>query len=138
MIKQHIVNLIMIFPKNHEHYIMYLQFRTNQLPTDSAGIYLFHEGWTKRFKTPRLGRCPFKVTQYFLKMGWYHFESFIWWLLHKIPYFWHSENRKCIFGATKMKTSSCNIDCHPRMHMCAQYGHIITNYASIIAITLVV
>ena len=71
-------------------------------------------------------------------MGWYHFESFIRWLLHKIPYFLHSENRKYIFGATKMKTSSCNIDCHPRMHMCAQYGHIITNYASIIAITLVV
>jgi hypothetical protein len=36
----------------------------------------------------------------------------------------------------KRKTSFCNIVSHPKMHMCAQYGHIITNYAAILAITL--
>jgi hypothetical protein len=37
-----------------------------------------------------------------------------------------------------MKASSSNIVRHPKMHMYAQYGHIITNYATILAITLVV
>jgi hypothetical protein len=45
---------------------------------------------------------------------------------------------KIDFGATKMKASSSNIVRHPKMHMYAQYGHIITNYATILAITLVV
>ena len=71
-------------------------------------------------------------------MWWYHCETFIWWLLHKTPRFWHSENGKWLFGAMKRKTSSCNIVRHPKMHMCAQYGHIITNYVAILAITLVV
>ena len=52
--------------------------------------------------------------------------------------FGHSENGKWFFGATKCKTSFCNIVRHPKMHVCAQYGHIITNYVAILAITLVV
>ena len=56
----------------------------------------------------------------------------------KTPRFLHSENEKWLFGATKMKTSSCNIVHHPMIHMCAQYGHIIANYIAIIAITLVI
>ena len=36
----------------------------------------------------------------------------------------------------KRKTSYCNIVLHLKIHMCAQYGHIITNYAVILAITL--
>jgi hypothetical protein len=43
-----------------------------------------------------------------------------------------------IFGATKSKSSSYNIVRHPKIHICAQYGHIITNYATILVITLVV
>ena len=49
-----------------------------------------------------------------------------------------SENGKCLFGAIKRKTSSCNIVCHAMMHMYAQYGHIMTNYVLILAITLVI
>ena len=56
-------------------------------------------------------------------------------LFFEIP---NNHLRKWLFGATKRKTSSCNIVRHPKMHMCAQYGHIITNYAAILAITLVV
>jgi hypothetical protein len=37
-----------------------------------------------------------------------------------------------------MKSFSSNIICHHKMHMCAQYGHIITMYATILAIALVV
>ena len=59
-------------------------------------------------------------------------------MLHKKPPFRHLENKKWIFCAIKLKTSLGNIVCHAKMHMCAQYGHIITNYAAILAITLVV
>ena len=38
----------------------------------------------------------------------------------------------------KRKTSSYNIGRHPMMHMYEQYGHIITNYALILSITLVI
>jgi hypothetical protein len=51
---------------------------------------------------------------------------------------WSFLNGNWLFRATKRKTSSCNIVSHSKMHMCAQYGHIITNYALILAITLVV
>ena len=71
-------------------------------------------------------------------MGWYHFETSVWWLLHKTPRFRHSENKKWFFGATKGKTSSCNIVLHPKMHMYTQYGHIITNDFAILAIILVI
>ena len=71
-------------------------------------------------------------------MVWYQCQSLIWWLLHRTLRFRHLKNGNWIFRAIKRKTSSCNIVSHPKMHMCAQYGHIITNYASIIAITLVV
>src|SRR3954468_9069499 len=71
-------------------------------------------------------------------MCWWFFELAIWWLLHKTVRFLCSENGKCLFGAIKRKTSSCNIVCQAMMHMFAQYGHIITNYALILAITLVI
>ena len=71
-------------------------------------------------------------------MCWWFFELAIWWLLHKTVRFLCSENGKWLFGATKRKTSSCNIVRHPMMHVYAQYGHIITNYALILAIALVV
>ena len=119
LIKQHIVNLKMIFVKKHEHRIMYLQFISDPLPTDSAGIYLFYQRWTERFRIPLLGHCLYKVVQYFFKIWWYHFELAIWWLLYKIVRFLCSENGKWLFGATKRKTSSCNIVRHPMMHMYA-------------------
>jgi hypothetical protein len=49
-----------------------------------------------------------------------------------------SKKWKWFFRAMKRKTSFCNIVSNPKMHMCAQYGHIITNYASILAITLLI
>jgi hypothetical protein len=38
----------------------------------------------------------------------------------------------------KRETFFCNIVSNPKMYMCAQYGHIITNYALILAITLLI
>jgi hypothetical protein len=71
-------------------------------------------------------------------MGWYQSQTLIWWLLNRTSRFWHLKNGNWLFHASKRKTSSCNIVSHRKMHMCAQYGHIITNYALILAITLVV
>jgi hypothetical protein len=34
----------------------------------------------------------------------------------------------------KIKTSQINIVCHPKMHTCAQYGVILTNYVMVVAI----
>jgi hypothetical protein len=64
----------------------------------------------------------------FGKMGWYQCQILIWWFLHRTPWFWHLKNGNWLFRASKRKTSSCNIVSHPKMHMFAQYGHIITNY----------
>jgi hypothetical protein len=71
-------------------------------------------------------------------MEWYRYEIFIWWLLQKTPGFCHLKNGKGLFCAMKRKTSCCNIVSHPKIHMYALYGHIITNYVAIIAITLVI
>ena len=78
------------------------------------------------------------VVYHFRKMWCWHFETFIWWLIHKTACFLRSKNRKWFFGAMTRKTFSCNIVRHPKMHTHAQYGHIITNYVVIMAITLVV
>jgi hypothetical protein len=53
-------------------------------------------------------------------------------------FFWHLKNGKWFFCAMKRETSFCNIVSNPKMHMCAQYGHIITNYVLILAITLLI
>jgi hypothetical protein len=45
---------------------------------------------------------------------------------------------KWLFGAMKRKASSCNIVSYSKIHMCAQYRQINTNYAVILAITLVI
>ena len=39
---------------------------------------------------------------------------------------------------TKYQTCLNDIVRQPKMHVCAQYGHIITNYVAILAITLIV
>jgi hypothetical protein len=41
---------------------------------------------------------------------------------------------KIFFCAKKIKTPKINIVCHPKMHTCAQYGVILTNYAMIVII----
>ena len=71
-------------------------------------------------------------------MRWYNFETYSRWLLHKTPRFWQSEIRKWFFFAPEGITSYVNIVRHSKIHMCAQYWHIITNYAAILAKTLVV
>jgi hypothetical protein len=53
-------------------------------------------------------------------------------------HFGHSENGKWNFCPKKMKTSLGNIVCHSKMHDCAQYEIIWTNYAMNVAIRLII
>ena len=110
---------------------------TDFLPIRQEFVF-FTRGGQEGLSYPGWEIVHVRCSSIFEKMGCYHCETFVWWFLHKTPRFWDSENGKWLFGATKRKTSSYNIVRHPKMHMCAQYGHIITNYAAILNITLVV
>ena len=55
----------------------------------------------------------------------------------KKTHFRHSENGKWIIRSKKMKPSLGNIVCHSKMHPCAQYEIIWTNYAMNVAIRLI-
>ena len=54
------------------------------------------------------------------------------------PHFGHSKNGKWIFRAKKMKTPLGNIVWNSKMHPCAQYEIIWTNYAMNVAIRLII
>ena len=56
----------------------------------------------------------------------------------KKPHLGHLENGKWIFRAKKMKTSLGNIVWNSKMHPCAQYEIIWTNYAMNVAIRLII
>ena len=56
----------------------------------------------------------------------------------KKPHFEHSKNGKCIFDPKKMKTYLGNIVYHSKMHPCARYEIIWTNYAMNVAIRLII
>ena len=71
-------------------------------------------------------------------MIWSNFPTIIWEVLHKKPSFWHSKNGKWFFRPKKKKTSLGNIVCHPKMHPCAKYEIIWTNYAMNVAIRLII
>ena len=52
----------MIFEKNKEQTMTQLQFKFDPLPTESTGIYLFHQRWIKNFDIQ-----PF--CKFFIKYG---------------------------------------------------------------------
>jgi len=54
----------------------------------------------------------------------------------KKPHFGHSKNGKWIFRAKKMKNPFGNIVWNSKMHPCAQYEIIWTNYAMNVAMRL--
>src|SRR3954469_7420416 len=112
-------------------------YLTHFLPIRQEFVF-FTRGGRKGFTSPCWYIVHIRWSSIFVKCVGVFFELSIWWLLHKIVRFLCSENGKCHFGAIKRKTSSCNIVCHAMMHMYAQYGHIVTNYALILALTLVI
>ena len=59
--------LEMIFGKNKEQTMRQLQFKFDPLPTESAGICLFHQRWIKTFYTQPFGQLCIKYGLVFYK-----------------------------------------------------------------------
>ena len=59
--------LEMIFGKNKEQTMRQLQFKFDQLPTESTGICLFHQRWIKTFDTQPFGQLCIKYGLVFYK-----------------------------------------------------------------------
>src|SRR3954470_12315004 len=114
--------LEMIFVKIKEQTIWQLQFKFDPLPTESAGICLYHERWIKTFYTQPFGQLCIKYVLVFYKIDLLQFCKKIYGRsFTKKPHFEHSRNRKCIFRAKKMQTPLGNIVWNSKMHRCAQY-----------------
>ena len=58
----------MIFGKNKEQTMGQLQFKFDPLPTESAGIFLFHQGWIKTFDTQTFCQLCIKYGLVFYKI----------------------------------------------------------------------
>ena len=59
--------LEMIFGKNKEETMRQLQFKFDPLPTESAGICLFHQRWIKKFDTQPFDQLYIKYGLVFYK-----------------------------------------------------------------------
>ena len=64
------------------------------------------------------------------KLDGFHLAPYFWYLLHKKTQFWHLENKKWYLWKYSEKTLFGNIAYNIDIHLCAKYGHIITNYAT--------
>ena len=115
-----------------------MQFKFYPLPTESAGICLFHRRWIKTFYTQPFGQLCIKYVLVFYKIDLVQFCNNYLVGLHKKTHFGHSKNGKWLFCAMKVQTPQINIVCHSNMHPCAQYEIIWTNYAMNVAIKLII
>ena len=116
-----------------------LQFKFDPLPPESATICLFHQRWIKTFYTQPFCQLCIKHGLVFYKIDLVHFcNNYLVGPSQKKPHFGHSKNGKWIFRAKKMKTPLCNIVWNSKMHPCAQYEIIWTNYAMNVAIRLII
>src|SRR3954470_13658088 len=110
----------MIFGKIKEQTMRQLQFKFDPLPTESAGICLFHERWIKTFYSQPFGQLCIKYVLVFYKIDLVQFCKKIYGRsFTKKPHFEHWRNRKLIFRAKKMKTHIGNIVSDSNMHRCA-------------------
>ena len=67
LIKQILMYLEIIFEKNKEQTTRQLQFKFDPLPTESAGICLFHQRWIKTFDTQPFYQLCIKYVLVFYK-----------------------------------------------------------------------
>ena len=116
-----------------------LQFKFDPLPTESVEICLFHERWIKKIYTQQFCQLCIKYGLVFYKNYLVQFcNNYLVVPSQKnlLSGTWNMENG--FFRPTKMKTSLGNIVCHSNMHPCAQYEIIWTNYATNVAIRLII
>ena len=114
-----------------------LQFKFDLLPTESAEICLFHERWIKTFYTQPFCQLCIKYVLVFYKNDLVQFCN---------NYLVGSSQKTLIWGTRKMENGSfvqwkwtqINIVWNSKMHPCAQYEIIWTNYAMNVAIRLII
>ena len=103
LIKQILMYLEMIFGKNKDQTMRQLQFKFDPLPTESAGICLFHERWIKTFYTQPFGQLSIKYVLVFQKIDQVQFcNKYMVGPSQKNPHFRHLKNRKPSYCVTKM------------------------------------
>ena len=131
--------LEIVFQKNKEQTMRQLQFKFDPFPTELAIICLFHQRWIKAFDTQPFGKLWIKYVRVFYKIDLVQFCN---------KYMVGSSQKKLISGTwkmenvfsvkKKMKTPLGNIVWNSKMHPCAQYEIIWTNYAMNVAIRLII
>ena len=115
------------------------QFKFDRLSAEQAEICLFHERWIKAFHTQKFCQFYIKYGLVFYKIGQVQFcNKYMVGPSQKKTHFGHSKNGKCIFREKKMKNPLGNIVWNSKMHPCAQYEIILTNYAMNVAIRLII
>ena len=127
--------LEMIFGKNKEQTMRQLQFKFDPFPTELTNICLFHQRWIKTFDTQPFCQLCIIYGLIFYKIDYVQFcNKYIVGPLQKKLILGTRKNGKWIFRPKKMKTSLGNIVFNSKMHPCAQYEIIWTNYAMNVAI----
>ena len=126
--------LEMIFGKNKQQTMRQLQFKFDPLPAESVEICLFHERWIKTFYTQPFCQLCIKYVLVFQKIDQVQFCN---------KYLVVPSQKNLISGTrkmekNKMKTPLGNIVRNSKMHPCAQYEIIRTNYAMNVAIRLII
>ena len=116
-----------------------LQFKFDTLSPESAEICLFHKRWIKTFYTQPFGQLCIKYGLVFYKNDLVQFcNNYLVGPSQKTPHFGHSKKGKWLFCAMKVKTPLANFVWNSKMHACAQYEIIWTNYAMNVAIRLII
>ena len=114
-----------------------LQFKFGPIPTESAGICLTRGG-SKLFTPNHFVDCALNMSSILENLFGPILQQLFGRSFTKNPHIEHSKNGKWIFRAKKMKTPVGNIVWNSKMHPCAQYDIIWTNYAMNVAIRLII
>ena len=115
-----------------------LQFKFDPLPAESAGICLFHQRWIKTIDIQPFCQLCIKYGLVFYKIDLVQFCNKYMVGPSQKNSFRAFKNGKWIFRPKKMKSSLGDIVCHSKMHPCAPYEVIWTNYAMNVAIRLII
>ena len=116
--------LEIIFGKNKEQTMRQLQFKFDPLPSESAGICLFHQRWIENFDTQPFGQLCIKYGLVFYKNDLVQFCNNYLVVPSQKNSFRALEKWKMVLSSKENKTSLGNIVCHSNMHPCAQYENI--------------
>ena len=110
---------------------------THFLPIQHEFVF-FTGGGSKAFDTQSFGQLYIKYGLIFYKIDLVQFCNKYMVGPSQKNSFWALEKWKMNFSSKEKKTSLGNIVCHSKMHPCAKYEIIWTNYAMNVAIRLII